>query len=106
MGEVAARMIPIKARPAGPHRDDALYRRTTLRMPRNIRDSSVCMCGRPKSIGSRSCRECWSAGRGAQRGKKAGQLSVRSVLDAANAANLKPGQSITINGLTLTKIKK
>jgi len=67
----------------------------------DYRDSTTCRCGQTKMSGSRSCRPCWRAGRGAQRGRRLGQVSLGNLL---GRADLKPGQSITVDGIRFTKI--
>lgn len=69
----------------------------------DYRDGTRCKCGRAKSSGSRSCRACWGKGRGAQRGRRSGFMSLAQVIDRAKSANLKRGQSIVIEGMRVTK---
>lgn len=65
------------------------------------RQGIVCKCGKPKTLGSRSCRTCYRAGRGVKPGKRG--RTIESILNEVNAMDLKPGQSVTFAGMRITK---
>ena len=53
---------------------------------------------------SNACRKCWRGGKGKRREPRG--VSIQRALDAVHAMNLKPGESVVINGLTFTKTEK
>lgn len=65
------------------------------------RGRTVCKCGERKTSDARSCRTCYCAGRGAKAERRG--RSIDSILAEVNTMNLKPGQSVTFEGIRITK---